>query len=159
MTNLRSMQVLVVEDSLDDIRILRRALLEHGGVAILHIARDGEEALNYLMGGREQGDESGPQTPDLILLDLNLPRVDGIEVLRRVKSDKTLAMIPVIMFTSSAREEDVSRSYRLGTNTYIQKPVEFQDYARAIAVLDEYWTGFAKLPSSPGFTVDQAASA
>ena len=158
MTNLRSMQVLVVEDSLDDIRILRRALVSRGGVAILHIARDGEEALNYLMGSRNANDESVPPTPDLILLDLNLPRVNGIEVLRRVKSDKTLSKIPVVMFTSSAREEDVSRSYELGTNTYIQKPVEFEDYARAIAVLDEYWTGFAKLPTG-GAALNEAASA
>jgi CheY-like chemotaxis protein len=147
---MRSLQVLVVEDNPDDIRILRRALSRNALVLIAHIARDGQEALNYLLheGEYKEGDPEPP--PDLILLDLNLPRVNGIEVLKRVRSSDSLSSIPVVMFTSSSREEDVTSSYKSGTNTYIQKPVEFEDYQRAIAVLEEYWAQHARLPTSGG---------
>ena len=144
---MRSLQLLVVEDNPDDIRILRRALSRNALVLIAHIARDGQEALNYLMHEGEYEEGEPEPRPDLILLDLNLPRVNGIEVLKRVRADTSLSSIPVVMFTSSSREEDITSSYRCGTNTYIQKPVEFDDYQRAISVLEEYWAQHARLPN------------
>jgi DNA-binding response OmpR family regulator len=144
--NLRSIRLLVVEDNLDDLRILRRALTQHELLSIEHVARDGQEALDYLF--RNQGDAAEKDTavPDMILLDINLPRLNGIEVLRRLRSHDALAMVPVIMFTSSAREEDIVSSYRFGSNTYIQKPMEFAELMSLLIKLEDYWTGLAKLP-------------
>jgi two-component system response regulator len=147
MVKLRTLKVLLVEDNLDDIRILRRALATSKAVALVHIARDGQEALDYLFGQTGQAEETDPGAPDLILLDLNLPRVNGLEVLKRLRSDESLDVIPVIMLTSSSRVEDIARCYKSGSNTYIQKPVEFGDFLQALAVLEDYWTGLAKLPT------------
>ncbi len=144
MDRLRTIRVLLVEDNPDDVEITRRALSKSQVPNVLHVARDGQEAIEFLFGERTNGTLA--TTPDLILLDLNLPKVDGIEVLQRVRSSKTHSVIPVIVLSSSDREEDVTRSYRLGSNTYIQKPVEFDAFFYSLEILAVYWIVIARLP-------------
>jgi CheY-like chemotaxis protein len=139
----KPVQILLVEDNPDDVLITQRALQKSRVANELHVARDGQEAIDFL-------DSAGAQMPiprpDLILLDVNLPRANGMEVLEYIRSKPDLAVIPVIMLTASDREEDVVRSYQLGSNTFIQKPVEFDKFLRALDVLGEYWIVIAKLP-------------
>jgi len=110
----------------------------------LHVVRDGQEALEVLFREGDYGTDT--PRPDLILLDLNLPKVNGLEVLRRVRASEALSTIPVIMLSASDRDEDVVKSYEVGANTYILKPVEFEKFQHAIEVLGEYWTAIARLP-------------
>lgn len=145
MENLRSAQILLVEDNEDDVEITRRAFKKARVANELHIVRDGQEALDFLFHEGEYGADT--PTPDLILLDLNLPKVNGMEVLEKMKAADHLSNIPVIMLTVSDRAEDVNKSYQLGSNTFIQKPVEFEKFIRAIEVLGEYWIVIAKLPA------------
>jgi two-component system, chemotaxis family, response regulator Rcp1 len=141
-TALAPFRILLVEDNPNDIEITRRAL-EKGQVKNeLTIARDGQEAIDLLFchaGARAS-------LPGLILLDLNLPRVDGREVLSRIKTDPELRRIPVIVLTTSTREEDVVRSYDLGVNTFISKPVRFEDFIKVVTAIQEYWIVIATLP-------------
>lgn len=133
--------ILLVEDNPNDIEITRRAL-EKGQVKNkLTIARDGQEALDILFGGGGRA-----PLPGLILLDLNLPKVDGREVLSRIKTDPELRRIPVIVLTTSTREEDIVRSYDLGVNTFISKPVRFEDFIKVVTAIQEYWIVIATLP-------------
>jgi len=147
METYKPVQILLVEDNPDDIEITRRALAKSRIANSVTIARDGSEALALLLGGEDAPDAL---RPNLILLDLNLPRVSGIEVLQTLRgsSDPRLAATPVIVLTSSSREEDVVRSYQLGSNTFIQKPVEFDKFLHAVAVLGEYWIVIATLPNA-----------
>ena len=141
-TALAPFRILLVEDNPNDIEITRRAL-EKGQVKNeLTIARDGQEAIDLLFG------QAGVRAslPGLILLDLNLPRVDGREVLSRIKTDPELRRIPVIVLTTSTREEDVVRSYDLGVNTFISKPVRFEDFIKVVTAIQEYWIVIATLP-------------
>jgi two-component system, chemotaxis family, response regulator Rcp1 len=141
-TALAPFRILLVEDNPNDIEITRRAL-EKGQVRNeLTIARDGQEAIDLLFG------QAGVRAslPGLILLDLNLPRVDGREVLSRIKTDPDLRRIPVIVLTTSTREEDVVRSYDLGVNTFISKPVRFEDFIKVVTAIQEYWIVIATLP-------------
>src|SRR3972149_5468291 len=143
-TALAPFRIPLVEDNPNDIEITRRALEKGQLKNELTIARDGQEALDILFG------PGGGRTslPGLILLDLNLPRVDGREVLSRIKSDPVLRRIPVIVLTTSSREEDVVRSYDLGVNTFITKPVGFEDFMRVVATIREYWILIATLPGA-----------
>jgi two-component system, chemotaxis family, response regulator Rcp1 len=141
-TALAPFRILLVEDNLNDIEITRRAL-EKGQVKNeLTIARDGQEAIDILFGRAKVR----ASLPGLILLDLNLPRVDGREVLSRIKTDPELRRIPVIVLTTSTREEDVVRSYDLGVNTFISKPVRFEDFIKVVTAIQEYWIVIATLP-------------
>jgi len=140
--NLKPVSILLVEDNPDDVEITRRAL-ERGQVKNhLLVARDGEEALDILFSRRD----ADGALPGLILLDLNLPKVDGREVLRAIKSDRRLKLIPVIALTTSTREEDVLRTYDLGVNTFISKPVQFEDFIKVVATIRDYWILIATLP-------------
>jgi CheY-like chemotaxis protein len=141
-TALAPFRILLVEDNPNDIEITRRALQKGQLKNELTIARDGQEAIDLLFG--RAGDPA--LLPGLILLDLNLPRVDGREVLSRIKSDPELRRIPVIVLTTSTREEDVVRSYDLGVNTFISKPVRFEDFIKVIGAIQEYWIVIATLP-------------
>lgn len=140
--DLKPVGILLVEDSPDDVEITRRALQRGQVKNNLLVARDGQEALEILYSRRD----ADGALPGLILLDLNLPKVDGREVLEKIKSDPKLKRIPVIALTSSTREEDVVRTYDLGVNTFISKPVKFEDFIRIIATIRDYWILIATLP-------------
>ena len=135
--------ILLVEDNAGDVRLTREALREADVAAALIAVPDGEQALAFL---RREGEHADAGRPDLILLDLNLPKVDGREVLEKIKSDPKLRRVPVIALTSSTREEDVVRAYDLGVNTFISKPVKFEDFIRVIATIRDYWIVIATLP-------------
>lgn len=138
--------ILLVEDNLQDIEITRRAFAKGRVKNDVVVVRDGEEALEYLFRrGRYQDPSSSPR-PGMILLDLNLPKVGGLEVLQEIKKDQILRSIPVVVLTVSQREQDIVRSYDLGVNTYIQKPVEFDAFLRVVNAIQEYWILIATLP-------------
>jgi CheY-like chemotaxis protein len=132
-------ELLIVEDSPQDLELALRALSRaHFGNRI-HVARDGAEALDYIFGQGAFLGRRPEHSPKLILLDLKLPKVDGLEVLLRVKSDPRTRSIPVVMLTSSREQSDIVESYRLGVNSYIVKPVNFERFAAAVRDLGLYW--------------------
>jgi CheY-like chemotaxis protein len=141
--DLQPVQILLVEDNPHDIEITVRALKKGQIRNELLVARDGEQALEMLAAAREAG-----TLPGLILLDLNLPKVGGIEVLEAIKRDADMRRIPVIVLTTSSREEDVVRTYDLGVNTFITKPVGFDDFMRVVSTIQEYWIIIATLPAN-----------
>ena len=144
--NVKHVKILLVEDNLQDIEITRRAFAKGRMKNELIVVRDGEEALDYLFRrGSFQNPLSSPR-PGMILLDLNLPKVGGLDVLKKIKQDESLRSIPVIVMTVSPKEEDVVRSYNLGVNTYIQKPIEFDNFMRVVITFNEYWILIATLP-------------
>ncbi|MEO5657479.1 MAG: response regulator [Nitrospiria bacterium] len=148
MTTARPVTILLVEDNLQDIEITRRAFAKGRVKNDLIAVRDGEEALDYLYRrGRYQDPGTSPR-PGMILLDLNLPKIGGMEVLQQIKKDDDLRTIPVIVLTVSEREQDIVNSYDLGVNTYIQKPVEFESFMRVVNTVHEYWILIATLPPS-----------
>ena len=136
-----SVEILLVEDSPADLELTVRALQKHNLANQLRIARDGEEALACLFGA------DAMRTPKMVLLDLKLPKVDGLEVLRRIKSDPATRRIPVVVMTSSREERDVVESYDLGVNSYIVKPVDFDQFMGAVADLGLYWLVLNQLPA------------
>ncbi len=131
--------ILLVEDDPDHEMLTIRALKKSNIANQVHVARDGEEALNSLFG-------ENAVRPQLILLDLKLPKVEGLEVLRRIRSEETTRMLPVVVLTSSDEERDVVRSYKLGVNSYIRKPVNFTDFAEATRQLGMYWLVLNECP-------------
>ena len=130
--------ILLVEDNPNDAELTLRALKKSDIGARLAIARDGAEALEHLLG-------SGPK-PKVVFLDLKLPKIDGIEVLRRVRADERTRSIPVVVLTSSQEERDISECYKLGVNSYVVKPVEFDKFYKAVADLGTYWLVLNKSP-------------
>jgi CheY-like chemotaxis protein len=142
-------RILLVEDNLHDIEITRRAFSRGRIQNELIVVRDGQEALDYLYRRGGYQDPASSPLPGMILLDLNLPKVGGLEVLQQIKKDDHLKSIPVIVLTVSKREEDIVRSYNLGVNTYIQKPVEFENFMAVVNSINEYWIVIASLPPSP----------
>ncbi len=145
-STLAEFHILLVEDSRADAMIVERALRESKVAHRLTVIRDGRLALDYLF-GLNGGSESADHGPDLILLDLNLPGLDGCQVLTQIKSDPSLRMIPVLILTTSHREEDVVKTYMAGANTYIPKPAEYPSYCELVATLRHYWIDTAlKVP-------------
>ena len=142
-------RILLAEDSENDIELTLAALAEHGLVNQVDVARDGEEALDYLY---RRGAYAGrtPGNPIVLLVDLKMPKVDGLEVLRQVKSDPALKGIPVVMLTSSREEGDLLRSYELGVNAYVVKPVEFSDFVGAVSRLGGFWALVNETPRGTG---------
>jgi two-component system response regulator len=136
-------QVLLVEDDPGDELMTREAFEDNKINNTLHVVRDGQEALDFLYRNGAYGD--APR-PDLILLDLNLPKYDGRQVLQRIKSDEELAHIPVVVLTTSSAEEDILRSYRLHANAYVTKPVDLNQFIAAVRQIDEFFVSVVKLP-------------
>jgi len=135
--------VLLVEDDPGDVLMTREAFADHKLRNNLHVVDNGLDALAFL---RKEGPHAGAPTPDLILLDLNLPRMDGREVLAAVKQDEQLRSIPVVVLTTSEAEEDVLRSYQLHANAYVTKPVDFERFLEVVRQIDEFFVTVVKLP-------------
>lgn len=135
--------ILIVDDSADDVEFTLAALQGTKLANAVNVVSDGVEAMEYL---RNQGKYANAQKPSLILLDLNMPRKDGREVLSEMKADKELRHIPVVILTTSQAEEDIVRSYDLHANCYISKPVDLQALAKIVRSIDEFWFGVVKLP-------------
>ena len=138
MTN-RQIEILLVEDNKDDVELTLHALRKENLANHIHVARDGEEALEFLFCSGPHTDRSFEHPPRLILLDLKLPKVDGLEVLKRLKSDARTCTIPVVILTSSREERDLVQSYGLGANSYIQKPVDFEQFRDTVKRAGFYW--------------------
>jgi CheY-like chemotaxis protein len=139
----RAIDVLLIEDDPGDIVITREAFKNHKIRNTLRVARDGQEGLDYLY---QRGAHQGAPRPDLILLDLNLPKYDGHQLLEKIKSDPEMCHIPVIVLTTSAAEEDILRSYRLHANAYVTKPVGFEQFMHVIREIDEFFVQVVRLP-------------
>jgi CheY-like chemotaxis protein len=139
----RPIEILLVEDNPGDVRLTEEALKEGKVINHLAVARDGEEAMAIL---RRQGRHAGAVRPDIILLDLNLPKKDGREVLEEIKHDKSLAIIPVVVLTTSQDEQDVLKSYKLHANCYITKPVDLNQFLSVVKSIEEFWFSVVVLP-------------
>jgi two-component system, chemotaxis family, response regulator Rcp1 len=136
-------EVLLVEDSSGDVRLTREAFKDAKVHINLHVAADGVEAMTYL---KREGKYADARRPDLILLDLNLPKKDGREVLQEIKDSPTLGIIPVIILTTSASDADILRTYQLHANCYITKPVDLDGFLRVVKSIDNFWVSIVKLP-------------
>jgi two-component system, chemotaxis family, response regulator Rcp1 len=136
--------ILLVEDNPADVRLTLEALRDAGEAFQLHVARDGEEAMTFV---RREGEFANRPAPDLIVLDLNLPRKDGREVLAELKMDPELHRIPVVVLSSSAAASDVIHAYDLGANCYVTKPRGFEAFVQAVRAIQQFWLGCVRLPS------------
>ena len=139
---IRPIHILLVEDSPGDVSLTRAALAESRIVNELHVVGDGDLALEFL-----RSTHADQPRPDLVLLDLNLPRTDGREVLKQVKEDPALRRIPVIVLTSSADEADVLKSYDLHANSYVTKPIDFDEFLAAVRSIEDFWLSIVRLPN------------
>ncbi len=146
----RSAEFLLVEDNPGDVRLTREALLESKVRNNLSVAEDGEEALKFL---RRESPYGNAPRPDIILLDLNLPKKDGREVLSEIKSDPALRRIPVVVITSSEAEQDILQTYDLHVNCYVTKPVDLDQFIKVVRSIEDFWLTIVRLPSEDG--VDQ----
>ena len=134
-----SIEILLVEDNPNDVELTLHALKKNNLTNRVYVVRDGAEALEYLFSSGAYAGRDINQTPKVILLDLKLPKVDGMEVLKRIKADERTRSIPVVVLTSSREERDIVDSYRLGVNSYITKPVDFDQFTEAVRQLGLYW--------------------
>lgn len=141
---MKSLRILLVEDSPSDVRLIREALKENPIPVQITVARDGVEAIEYL----HQAETGLANRPDLMLLDLNLPRKNGREVLAEVKSSSTLRQIPVLVMTSSRSDEDVAQAYALNANCYITKPADLKEYVDVVRSIEDFWFLTATLPDT-----------
>jgi len=144
--------ILLVEDNPADIKITERALRESAMPVQLIVARDGQEAIDYLQRSGSQAGRDEWRRPDLIVLDLNLPRLSGQEVLRRVRSMAGFRTVPIIVLTTSRREEDIQDVYAAGANTYFEKPADFDRFIEVLRTIKRYWLDMALLPPGPNDT-------
>ncbi|MEN8177665.1 MAG: response regulator [Pseudomonadota bacterium] len=138
--------LLLVEDNLDDEALTLRALKKHNLANRIDVARDGQEALDYLFGEGEHQERDTGEQPQVILLDLKLPKVDGLQVLERLRAEPMTRHIPVVVLTSSDDEQDLIRSYDLGANSYVRKPVDFEQFLEAARQLGLYWLVLNEIP-------------
>lgn len=137
--NQNEVEILLVEDDPADLELALRALRKHKLANHIHVARDGEEALDYLFCRGPHANRNLDHQPKLILLDLKLPKVNGLEVLREIKADPRTRPVPVVVMTSSREQRDMLEGYELGVNSYIQKPIDFDQFQRVIEDLGYYW--------------------
>lgn len=141
----KPIEILLVEDNPGDVRLTQEALKDGKLHNNMHVVGDGVEAMAFL---RREGQYANVVRPDLILLDLNLPRMDGREVLAEIKVDNNLRLIPIVVLTTSSSEEDVLRSYNLHANCYITKPVDLEQFFRVVKAINEFWLTVVTLPSN-----------
>ncbi|MBW4495354.1 MAG: response regulator [Oscillatoria princeps RMCB-10] len=139
----KPIEIMLVEDSPSDADLAVETLSESKVLNNLHLVEDGVEALAFL---RREGVHANAPRPDVIFLDLNLPKKSGLEVLREIKSDPQLMRIPVVILTTSAAEEDILKSYSLHANCYITKPVDFQQFTKVVKLIEDFWLAVVKLP-------------
>ena len=139
-------QILLVEDSPDDILLTEEALRDAKIANELRAVTDGEAAIEYLRG---EGEYADAKRPDLVILDLNLPKKSGQEVLREIKADDRLKQIPVVVLSTSGAAEDILNAYDHHVNAYVQKPIDFDDFIRAVRSLEEFWLSIVRLPGRP----------
>jgi CheY-like chemotaxis protein len=139
----REIEVLLVEDDPGDVLMTREAFQDYKVHNQLHVVNDGEQAMAFL---RQEGEYAGRPRPDLVLLDLNLPRMDGRQVLHAIKSDPDLSSIPVVVLTTSEAEDDVLRSYSLHANAYVTKPVDFERFIDVVRQIDDFFVTVVRLP-------------
>ena len=142
-TIVKPIEILLVEDSLADIRLVTEALKDHKFHNTLNVVRDGVEALDFL---RKEGKYEAVSRPDLILLDLNLPKKDGREVLSEIKQDAELKSIPVVILTTSESEKDITKSYNLHANCYVSKPVDLTQFFEVVKSIEGFWLSIVTLP-------------
>ena len=136
-------EILLVEDNPGDVRLTKEALKDARVRNRLHVARDGAEAMSFL---RKQGPHATAPRPDLVLLDLNLPKRNGREVLADIKGDEALQHIPVVILTTSQAEQDILESYRLRANAYVTKPVDLEQFLKVVSTIEQFWLEIVKLP-------------
>lgn len=146
MTTLEDVEILLVEDNPNDVELTMRALQKQNLAGKVFVVKDGAEALEFIFATGAFAARKIDNRPKVVLLDLKLPKIDGIEVLRRIKSDERTKHTPVVMLTSSQEERDVLDSYNLGVNSYIVKPVDFSNFVHAVSELGVYWGLLNKLP-------------
>jgi two-component system, response regulator len=149
-------EILLVEDNEKDIELTLHALRTENLSNQIQVARDGDEALEFLPAHENHAAVGTGSLPKLILLDLKLPKIDGLQVLRRIKSNPATQIIPVVVLTSSKEDEDMVNSYRLGVNSYLQKPVNFEQFRKMIKQLGLYWLVVNQLPSRSALRMEKA---
>lgn len=147
MSNKNEIEILLVEDNVDDMEMTLRALRKTNVVNSIKVARDGAEALDFIFGEGSPVAQKVESVPKLILMDLKLPKVNGLEVLQRVKSDPRTKRIPIVILSSSMEQQDVVESYQLGVNSYVVKPVNFESFIEAVGKLGLYWLALNQPPS------------
>ena len=146
---MNNQNILIVEDDPDDEALILRALKKHNIKNDINVARDGAEALDYLFKTGPYADRDGGD-PAIVLLDIKLPKIDGLEVLRRIRADEQTKLQPVVILTSSDEQEDMIRGYKLGANSYVRKPVEFEEFSDAVERLGLYWLLLNQPPPETG---------
>jgi len=145
-----SLEILLIEDNLNDAELSLYALRKFKIANHIHHARDGAEALEYVFGTKDTASSLPAQSPRLILLDLKLPKIDGLEVLRQLKANEATRTIPVVVLTSSREERDIIESYNLGVNSYIVKPIDFEQFTEAVRDVGLYWLLLNQIPAASG---------
>ena len=137
--NSEELDILLVEDNQDDVDLALHALRREKLANSIFVVRDGEEALDFLFCSGPYADRNAAQMPKLVLLDLKLPKIDGLDVLRQLRADPRTTTLPVVIMTSSKEEKDVANGYHLGVNSYIQKPVDFEQFRQTVKTIGLYW--------------------
>ena len=143
MSSARHLDILVVDDDPGDRRLVQEVLLESKRASRVHAVNDGDEALDYLRG---KGPHKKATRPDLVLLDLNMPRKDGFATLADIRADRNLTDLPVIILTTSTDERDVQKSYRLHASSFVSKPTKLDDFSRVLSEIEAFWGGTARVP-------------
>jgi two-component system, response regulator len=143
-------QILLVEDNDDDVQLTLRAFRKSDLVSTVTVVRDGVEALDYLLARGEYATRNPEVLPDLVLLDIKLPRVNGVQVLERLRSHPRTKLVPIVILTSSAEPKDLMTCYTLGANSYVRKPIDFKEFTHALHQIGSYWLLTNQAPPAPG---------